>query len=590
MKLNTLMFTAMAVIAVAVQPLYAVMVSQPAHAAGETVVTADNMQGWDKYGTAPSSFVVAAGAPLGAGALKLSATTDAEYSMHWHDADSPYPLASSLNVHYSTKRLAGPAHAAASYVLLIEPDGDTSTLESFYAVYEPAYNGGTNYDSWNTWQITAASNFWYSGAYGSRPAGAVNYTPLSNVLAAMPNATVTATVINFGSGNGGWASLVDNVKTANGTVYDFDVVVVATNVTTATPYTSLQDAIDAASAGDVIRLDRNITLTDDVDITKSLVIDGNGKTVTANFVKSGNDNNSAFSVFANDVTIKNVTLDGVDPAINMLHGINAYQVTNLLVDGVTVRNFRTGILYNGSTGTIQNVHTQNNAWHGINIDKEGANVNVLGTNTHTEAFNIYVDNDTVGVTVNAPAYEWSRSGLEGRSNDRVYRLKPVTQTPQTPTTPATPAANGNGEVPKTSAADGVNNTGSADDVVAVTAPAQTQPATTKDTTDVLGTDEAKGETLSIQDSKKEWSLINLLLVGATVVMSIVTLAGIRGSEGRAKQLRMLTVIPAIAALIALLIIEDFTASLGWVNGWTLLFIAALIAQLALLARSKPAND
>lgn len=151
-------------------------------------------------------------------------------------------------------------------------------------------------------------------------------------------------------------------------------------------------------------------------------------------------------MLADDVTIKNVTLDGVAPVTNQLHGINAYQVTNSKA-GVTTKNFRTDVLYNGSTGTIQNVHTINNAWHGINIDKAGSNVNVLGTNTHTEPFNIYVDDDTVGVTVNAPAYEWSRSGLEGRDNDRVYRKK-VVVTPETPVTPTNPTTTqNNGEVP-----------------------------------------------------------------------------------------------------------------------------------------------
>ncbi|MGE5299167.1 MAG: hypothetical protein ACM3KF_03950 [Acidobacteriota bacterium] len=335
----------------------------------------------------------------------------------------------------------------------------------------------------------------------------------------------------------------------------------------------------------------NIVLTDDVDITKPLTIDGNGKTITANFIKSGNDNNSALSVLANDVTIKNVTLDGVAPVTNQLHGINAYQVTNLLVDGVTTKNFRTGILYNGSTGTIQNVHTINNAWHGINIDKAGSNVNVLGTNTHTEPFNIYVDNDTVGVTVNAPAYEWSRSGLEGRDNDRVYRKKVVVTpvTPVTPTNPTTPQDGGdNGEVPVSGGGGAASS--SSDSDVAV-AESTTTTNESKDA-EVLGTDESDVDTSSAQDTKEEkhWSLVNVLLAGVAVVMSIITLAGIRGSEGRAKWLRILTIIPAVGAIIAVLTVEDFTASLGWMNGWTLLFMVIVIAQAVLRANVKPAEQ
>ena len=299
------------------------------------------------------------------------------------------------------------------------------------------------------------------------------------------------------------------------------------------------------------------------------------------------------SVLANDVTIKNLTLDGVNPAVNQLHGINAYMVQNLLVDVVTAKNFRTGILYNGSTGTIQNVHTVNNIWHGINIDKPGANVSVLGDNTHTEPFNIYVDDDTVGVTVNAPAYEWSRSGLESRDNDRVYRKKVVVtpETPVTPTEPTTPQGSNdgdNGEVPVSGGSGAASS--SSDSDVAV-AESTTTTNESKDT-EVLGTDESDVDTSSAQDTKEEkhWSLVNVLLAGVAVVMSIITLAGIRGSEGRAKWLRILTIIPAVGAIVAALLVEDFTASLGWMNGWTLLFMVIVIAQAVLRANVKPAEQ
>jgi hypothetical protein len=57
--------------------------------------------------------------------------------------------------------------------------------------------------------------------------------------------------------------------------------------------------------------------------------------------------------------------------------------------------------------------------------------------------------------------------------------------------------------------------------------------TTTQASEVLGTDEATGESLSAQDSKtqKEWSFINLLLAGIVATMAVITLAGIRGAEG-----------------------------------------------------------
>ena len=589
MKLNKLMFAAMAVAALVAQPIYAIAASHTASAAGEIVVTSANMQGWTVYGnTSIASHVYAVDAPLGAGALMLAPNTDAEYAMVWKNLSSSVP-ANSINMSYDSKRLSGVAHAAPSFVLHIDQDGDDATYDTFYALYEPAYNGGTNYDSWNTWLVNPGAKFWYTAAYGARPAAAVDYTPLSNLLATMPNATVRSVVLNIGTGNGGWHVLTDNVVTPDG-VYDLDIAQVVTNINTGIVYETLQSAVDAASAGDELRINQDITLTDDVDITKPLTIDGNGRTITASFVRTGNDNNSALSVLANDVTIKNVTLDGVNPAINQLHGINAYMVQNLLVDGVTAQNFRTGILYNGSTGTIQDVHTTGNIWHGINIDKDGANVNVLGNNTHTEDWNIYVDDDTKNVTVNAPAYEWSRSGLEGRDNDRVYRKKVVVapETPVTPTEPTAPQGSDDDNNSQAPASGGSGATSSSGDSDVAVIESTTTTSESKDT-EVLGADESEASTSSTQDTKeqKHWSLVNVLLAGIAVVMSIITLAGVRGSEGRAKWLRILTIIPAIGAVIAVLIVEDFTTKLGWVNGWTLLFLALVIAQAALRANAKP---
>lgn len=590
MKLNKVTFAAMAVLALVAQPFYAVIASQTASAAAPMTVTSANMQGWTVYGnTSIANNVYEATAPLGAGALKLTPNTSGDYAMVWKDLTTSVP-ANTIDMSYDSKRLSGVAHAAPSFVLYMDQDGNDATFDTFYAIYEPAYNGGSNYDNWNTWAVTPSAKFWYTGADAARPAGAVNYTPLSDLLVGMPNATVRSVVLNIGTGNAGWHVFVDNVVIPDG-VYDFDIAQVVTNVTTGVVYEDLQSAVDAASAGDELRLNQDITLASDVDITKSLTIDGNGKTIIANFIRSGNDNNSALSVLANDVTIKNVTLDGVNPAANQLHGINAYMVQNLLVDGVTAKNFRTGILYNGSTGTIQNVHTINNIWHGINIDKAGANVNVLGNNTHTEDFNIYVDNDTVGVVVNAPAYDWSRSGLTGRDNDRVYRKKVVVapETPVTPTEPTTPQNDGdNGEVPVSGGSGAASS--SSDTDVAV-AKGTTTTNESKDA-EVLGTDESDVDTSSAQDTKEEkhWSIANVLLAAAIAAMAVVSLAGIRGAEGRSKLLRALTIVPVVAAIVTLLLIEDFGAKIGFVNGWTILFAIIAAAQAALMLTANKTEE
>lgn len=597
MKLNKLTFTAMAVAAIVAQPFYAVMASHTASATGG-IVTHANPDGWDwggaawPAGTSGSATIEASAATGGNGVLHV--TTPANESYIWAIKDVSNPLSGINSLSYMSQRVAGLAFAAPALVLYVDKDGDPATVDGFYTFFEPAYNyptTSTDYDNWNTWNINAASSLFWSGAAVGTKGGAngANMYTLDYAKTVFPNATINEYYVNMGTGNTGWDARLDKVSVNGVLIADFELEEVVTNVTTGAVYEDLQSAVDAASASNELRINQDVTLTDDVDITKALTIDGNGHVVTANFVKTDNSNNSAFSVLANNVTIKNVTLDGVNPVANQLHGINAYAVQNLLVDTVTVKNFRTGILYNGSTGTIQNVQTANNIWHGINIDKAGANVSVLGTNTHTEAFNIYVDDDTAGVTVNAPAYEWSRSGLAGRDNDRVYRLK-VVHTNTDDYTTTTAGGGGNGEVPATGTGIATNIATTVEgDVALVTTTNDDTTENAKDN-EVLGSDEEK-DALSAQDSKKQWSLLNVLLAATVAVMAIITLAGIRGAEGRAKLLRALTIIPAIAAIVTLLIVEDFGAKLALVNAWTLLFVAIAAVQAGLVfAAKKPSEE
>ncbi len=102
-----------AVLALFVQPLVALNIPA-AFAATTVVVRKADMQGWTKYGGAPSEFV-AEPSILGKGALKLSANTATDYSMHWKNVADKSTLAKNVNVHYSSKRISGPDHAAPAY-------------------------------------------------------------------------------------------------------------------------------------------------------------------------------------------------------------------------------------------------------------------------------------------------------------------------------------------------------------------------------------------------------------------------------------------------------------------------------------------
>ena len=186
------------------------------------IVKSDNLRGWSKYGEEQPEFVNEPSS-TGAGALKVSTPDGTKYIQLDREAAIP-TLARDMSLSYDTKRISGPAHASAGYVVAIDKDGDTSNnTDTFWAWYEPVYNNpdGKDYDAWNTWIINKDSTFWYNGAVPSGISPYTDYRTLTTVLINYPNAKVVGFSLNMGSGNGGWSSLIDKVKTTEA-IYDFE--------------------------------------------------------------------------------------------------------------------------------------------------------------------------------------------------------------------------------------------------------------------------------------------------------------------------------------------------------------------------------
>ncbi len=168
--------------------------------------------GWsysNTTGTGTFDFVDAAGAPLGTGALLMSTPDNADNVLLGTVLGAGVPLATA-DFSYASKRLSGPVHAAPGLVFTIDLN-DLVVTDELYAWFEPVYNGGTDYDNWNTWSVTSASQFWFNGAHnGNFFSGAFTAT-LDQVLVTYPDAEITELYLNMGSGNPGWSALVDAV-------------------------------------------------------------------------------------------------------------------------------------------------------------------------------------------------------------------------------------------------------------------------------------------------------------------------------------------------------------------------------------------
>ena len=171
-------------------------------------------------------------------------------------------------------------------------------------------------------------------------------------------------------------------------------------------YKTLQAAINAAKAGDIIQLKSNLTVDESVDANaaaitidkNNITIDGQNHTLT---VDSNNANGNAIGINgASGITIQNLTVTRPDDG-QTKHGINVYKSTGVTLHNVSMTNMGgLGLLVNASevtaTGTLA---LSGNGWNNtINVGW-GSNISGISKSsfdasqaTLTGVDLIYVDN------------------------------------------------------------------------------------------------------------------------------------------------------------------------------------------------------
>lgn len=133
------------------------------------------------------------------------------------------------------------------------------------------------------------------------------------------------------------------------------------------------------------------------------VVDGNGHTL------SGVGYNNVFAVYANDVTVRNLTVlqTAEQKAIRGNNCIMVYKATGVKLVNVTLKDSgRYGVIVNGSEVTVEGIATSGNGWGGINVAQgsgmtEIPHLTVLDTAPYSfgEPAAVVIDLRTVTVTV-----------------------------------------------------------------------------------------------------------------------------------------------------------------------------------------------
>lgn len=156
------------------------------------------------------------------------------------------------------------------------------------------------------------------------------------------------------------------------------------NVTTSTSYPDLAGAVSAATAGDVLQLTNDLSITSKVTINKQLTIDGNHHVVNVsgnNYIFSFSPNNSDGSVLKNmiikkaDATNQNIVfVQGNNLTFDSLEFIGIYNIgdpevsrafevagglTNLTIENCSFIHLRQpGYINNTTTGQINNNYVE----------------------------------------------------------------------------------------------------------------------------------------------------------------------------------------------------------------------------------------
>lgn len=168
-------------------------------------------------------------------------------------------------------------------------------------------------------------------------------------------------------------------------------------------YTTLDAALGEAKTGDTIVLLKNLEVAAQINVAKSVTIEGAGHTITAKNTggwAADNSNKHLLNITASNVTIKNLTLDSSNQACGNQAWADpsSSKITNVKFTDVTMEGSpNAGLIVKHAEVTAENLTTSGNAWGGVNVDGGTPHFTLTGNSTLNE------DNKIWAEKVNGPA-------------------------------------------------------------------------------------------------------------------------------------------------------------------------------------------
>jgi len=193
-------------------------------AAATTVAVNEASLGTSWANTSTNAGTIAFGTDFaGVGALQLNTPTGndkAELTTGVANA----PLAVLSNASYRTFRDESSTSTAVQTAAIKATIDFNGPAEGGFAtlVFEPTYTypGEVVEGSWQTWAAGGDAKWWSTRTFPGMPTTFSSFVPLSTLIAANPDATITALTVGTGSGNPDLLAGVDFL-TVGETTYDF---------------------------------------------------------------------------------------------------------------------------------------------------------------------------------------------------------------------------------------------------------------------------------------------------------------------------------------------------------------------------------
>lgn len=158
----------------------------------------------------------------------------------------------------------------------------------------------------------------------------------------------------------------------------------------------------AANGSGTYYLSDNITLTEQLNITAPITIDGDGYTITRDttaLTSATETTNAVILISSNDVILRNLSIDGAQNNssaewIDGVWGIKVFNATGVELENITVSNINAGIQVNSADVTVGGkIEVTECHWGGIGVDQSADNELRKGSLTLASSANIVSTNE-----------------------------------------------------------------------------------------------------------------------------------------------------------------------------------------------------